>query len=54
MVGLFIAAAARARLAKVTCAHCGHVKLVENKPVAHRTCPTCHRHFPDPFAAKRR
>jgi len=49
-----IAAALRARWVKITCPHCGHVKQVERKPVAHRVCPRCKRQFADPIAARRR
>jgi transposase-like protein len=49
-----VAAALAARLVKITCPHCGHVKQVERKPAEYRVCPRCRRQFPDPLAARRR
>jgi hypothetical protein len=54
MANPIILAAALSRLAKITCPNCGKVKTVEKKPVAYRVCPRCHKHFPDPLAARRR
>ena len=45
-------AAALSRLVSIRCPHCGHGKKVERRTVAFRTCPKCHRRFPDPLAAK--
>jgi transposase-like protein len=45
-------AAALSRTTKIKCPHCGLVKLVERKPVHHRVCPRCKRHYPDPIAAR--
>jgi ribosomal protein S27E len=45
-------AAAFSRLVTITCPWCKHRKLVTRKPVTHRVCPKCGRHFPDPLAAK--
>lgn len=47
-------ASALARLITVTCPHCGQQKQVERRPAAYRTCPRCHRHYPDPVTAQRR
>jgi transposase-like protein len=54
MANPFVLAAALARTVKITCPHCGFTKLVMRKPVSHRVCPRCKKHFPDPVAAKAR
>lgn len=43
-----VAAALRARFIEVRCPFCGHTKQVERKPVSHRVCPRCHKHFSAP------
>jgi transposase-like protein len=43
---------ALSRLVTIHCPHCGQAKRVERRPVAFRVCPRCHRHYPDPVAAK--
>jgi hypothetical protein len=45
-------AAALSRLVLITCPFCKHKKQVERRPVQYRTCPRCHRRFPDPLAPK--
>jgi ribosomal protein S27E len=47
-------AAALSRMVAITCPHCRHKKMVLKKPAAHRTCPVCHKQFPDPLSAKRK
>jgi transcription elongation factor Elf1 len=52
MAGPIALAAALARTRKLTCPHCGAVKLVGKEPRATRQCPRCKRRFADPLAAK--
>jgi DNA-directed RNA polymerase subunit RPC12/RpoP len=43
------------RMVAIRCPWCGHRKLVSKKslaPAAHRVCPACKKHFPDPLAKK--
>ena len=47
-------ASALSRLVTITCPWCKHKKLVPRKPAHHRTCPKCHRQFPDPLAVKKK
>lgn len=54
MANPFALAAALARTASIQCPHCGLKKVVENKPVHHRVCPRCKKHYPDPIAAKQK
>jgi DNA-directed RNA polymerase subunit RPC12/RpoP len=42
------------RLASVKCPWCGHKKLVARRPVSHRVCPRCKKHFPDPLSSKKK
>ena len=55
MPGPIALAAAMASTVVIRCPWCGHRKLVAKKdatPVAHRVCPACKKHFPDPLAKK--
>jgi uncharacterized protein (DUF983 family) len=45
VAGPIVLASALSRLVRVTCPHCGKVKLVERRPVAYRVCSRCGRHF---------
>ena len=47
-------AAALARLTRIKCPHCGHIKMAPRKPAAFRVCPNCKRQFPDPLAPRRK
>lgn len=47
-------AAALSRLVTITCPYCKYKKAVVRRPAAHRVCPRCHRHFPDPLSARKR
>jgi len=42
-------AVAMSRLVTITCPYCRHEKTVVRRAAAHRTCPRCHRQFPDPL-----
>lgn len=51
MAGPIALAAALSRVVTIKCPWCGHKKAVTRRqPVSHRTCPRCHKHFPDPLA----
>jgi transposase-like protein len=55
MAGPIALAAAMSRMVAIRCPWCGHRKLVSKKslaPAAHRVCPACKKHFPDPLAKK--
>ena len=54
MANPFALAAALARTVKIVCPHCNYAKAVDRKPVTHRVCPRCKKHFPDPVSAKTR
>ncbi len=53
MANPFAIAAGLATAVTITCPHCGKRKLVARTPKAHRVCPRCRKHFPDPFATRR-
>jgi transposase-like protein len=42
-------AAALSRLVAITCPYCRRKKMVERAPKQFRTCPHCHKRFPDPL-----
>lgn len=50
MAGPIALASALSRLVTITCPWCGQKKLVARKPVSHRVCSRCKKHFPDPLA----
>ena len=54
MGGPIALASALARLMTIKCPWCGYKKAVTRTPVAHRVCPRCKRHFPDPVAKKKK
>ena len=54
MANPFAIAAALARTTTIMCPYCKYKKVVERKPVHHRVCPRCKKHYPDPLAAKAR
>jgi ribosomal protein S27E len=54
MAGPIALAAALSRLVTLTCPWCRHKKVVSRKPVSHRVCPRCKKHFADPLAGKKR
>ena len=54
MANPFAIAAALARTTTIMCPYCKYKKVVERKPVHHRVCPRCKKHYPDPLAPKAR
>jgi hypothetical protein len=54
MGGPIALASALARLVTIKCPWCGYKKAVTRRPVSHRVCPRCKRHFPDPLAKKKK
>ncbi len=48
MAGPIALAAALAGTRKLTCPHCGHVKVVSQIRKAYRICPRCHKRFIEP------
>ena len=49
MANPMILGASLGRLVRITCPHCGHMKLVARVPNAYRICQRCHRRFADPL-----
>jgi ribosomal protein S27E len=43
---------ALSRLVTITCPYCRKKKLVAREPKQFRTCPRCHKRFPDPLRGK--